>query len=153
MRQKLRQMFPLLPARWRRGSGGRSAGWPFTGPFWVGAFLLFMLVMVGCAAWYTSRPQFCNSCHIMEPYYASWQQSSHKDVSCIECHFPPGIGGEVRGKMLGLVQVAKYVTQSAGPGPRPKSPTPVACGPAAMKPGSWPAGWIFTACPSTTRRT
>ena len=49
-----------------------------------------MLVMVGCAAWYTSRPQFCNSCHIMEPYYASWQQSSHKDVSCIECHFPPG---------------------------------------------------------------
>ena len=70
-----------------------------------------MLVMIACAGWYTSRPQFCNSCHIMEPYYKSWQESSHKDVTCIECHFPPGIGGKVRGKMLGLVQLAKYVTQ------------------------------------------
>jgi hypothetical protein len=53
----------------------------------------------------------------MEPYYKSWQHSSHKDVSCIECHFPPGIGGKLRGKMLGLVQLAKYVTDTASPRP------------------------------------
>ncbi len=53
----------------------------------------------------TSRPQFCNSCHIMEPYYRSWQVSSHSNVSCTKCHFPPGAGEKVRGKLLGLVQL------------------------------------------------
>ena len=84
--------------------------------------LLHAACWPACAGWYTSRPQFCNSCHIMEPYYKSWQESSHKDVSCIECHFPPGFGGKVRGKMLGLVQLAKYVTNSAGPAARRRNP-------------------------------
>jgi predicted CXXCH cytochrome family protein len=83
----------------------------------LGAFLLLLVVMVGLAGWYTSRSEFCNSCHIMEPYYKSWQESAHKDVPCIECHFAPGLGNKVRGKMLGLVQLAKYVTKSAGPRP------------------------------------
>lgn len=86
------------------------------------SLFLLMLVLTACAGWYTSRPQFCNSCHIMEPYYKSWQQSSHKDVTCIECHFPPGLGGKLRGKMLGLVQLAKYVTGSAGTRPSAEIP-------------------------------
>ena len=85
-------------------------------------FLLLLLIMVGVAGWYTSRPQFCNSCHIMEPYYKSWQESSHHDVPCIECHFAPGFGGKIRGKMLGLVQLTKYVTQSAGTRPSAEVP-------------------------------
>ena len=88
----------------------------------LGMFLVFLLLAVGFAGWYTSRPVFCSSCHIMEPYYRSWQASSHNDVSCIECHFAPGFGGKVRGKMLGLVQLAKYVTQSAGPRPAAEIP-------------------------------
>ena len=88
----------------------------------VGAMLFLMLFAIGGMGWYTSRPQFCNSCHIMEPYYKSWQESSHKDVSCIDCHFPPGFGGKVRGKMLGLVQLAKYVTASEGPRPSAEIP-------------------------------
>jgi nitrate/TMAO reductase-like tetraheme cytochrome c subunit len=83
----------------------------------LGAFLLLLVFMVGAAGWYTSRSEFCNSCHIMEPYYKSWQESSHKDVPCIECHFAPGFGTKIRGKMLGLVQLAKYVTKSEGPRP------------------------------------
>ncbi len=82
-----------------------------------GAFLLFLSLLTGGAATYTSRPQFCRSCHNMEPYYVSWQESSHKDVSCIKCHFPPGAGEKVRGKLMGLVQLLKYVTESAGPRP------------------------------------
>ena len=88
----------------------------------LGTVILLLLVMVGSAAWYTSRSEFCNSCHIMEPYYKSWQESSHKNVACIKCHFPPGVGEEVRGKMLGLVQLAKYVTQSQGPRPAAEVP-------------------------------
>ena len=88
----------------------------------LAAWLFLMVVMAGAAAWYTSRPVFCNSCHIMEPYYKSWQESSHKDVTCVECHFPPGLGGKVRGKVLGLVQLLKYVTASAGPRPAAEIP-------------------------------
>jgi nitrate/TMAO reductase-like tetraheme cytochrome c subunit len=88
----------------------------------VGSLLLVLLVVVGSAAWYTSRSQFCNSCHIMEPYYNSWKASSHKDVACIECHFAPGFGGKIRGKMLGLVQLAKYVTKSQGSRPAAEVP-------------------------------
>lgn len=83
----------------------------------LGSLLLLMAVATGVAAWYTSRPQFCRSCHIMEPYFVSWQESSHKDVSCIKCHFPPGAGEKVRGKLLGLAQLAKYVTGGGGPRP------------------------------------
>jgi nitrate/TMAO reductase-like tetraheme cytochrome c subunit len=88
----------------------------------LAAFLLLLLFMVGAAGWYTSRPEFCNSCHIMEPYYKSWQESSHKEVSCIECHFAPGFGGKIRGKLLGLVQLTKYVTHSEGPRPAAEVP-------------------------------
>jgi predicted CXXCH cytochrome family protein len=51
----------------------------------------------------------------MEPYYVSWQESSHHDVACIKCHFPPGAGEKIRGKMQGLVQLLKYVTATAAP--------------------------------------
>ncbi len=88
----------------------------------VGTVILLLLVMVGSAAWYTSRSEFCSSCHIMQPYYKSWQESSHKNVACIQCHFPPGVAEELRGKMLGLVQLAKYVTQSQGPRPAAEVP-------------------------------
>ena len=81
----------------------------------IGAFLLIMALATSGAAVYTSRSEFCISCHIMEPYYISWQESSHKDVSCIKCHFPPGAAEKVRGKLLGLVQLLKYVTATAGP--------------------------------------
>jgi hypothetical protein len=46
---------------------------------------VFAMVCTAGAGWYTSRPEFCNSCHIMEPYYESWQESSHSHVSCIKC--------------------------------------------------------------------
>ncbi len=86
------------------------------------SFIFLMLILIFCAGWYTSRSDFCRSCHIMEPYYDSWKASSHKDVPCIECHFAPGFGGKLRGKMLGLVQLAKYVTSSEGPRPAAEVP-------------------------------
>jgi len=88
----------------------------------VGGLIFLLLLTAGAAGWYTSRPEFCSSCHIMKPYYKSWQESTHKDVPCIECHFAPGFGGKLRGKMLGLVQLAKYVTSSEGPRPAAEIP-------------------------------
>lgn len=48
----------------------------------------------------------------MEPFYESWVSSSHADVACVKCHFPPGIEGTVRGKVEGLVQLVNYVGRS-----------------------------------------
>ncbi len=61
---------------------------------------------------FTSRPSFCSTCHYMEPYYQSWATSSHNNVDCVKCHFPPGIAGTIRGKLEGLVQVVNYMASS-----------------------------------------
>ncbi len=76
----------------------------------AGFFLL--LLFTGLSAEFTSRPDFCSTCHYMEPFYESWKTSTHKDVTCVKCHFPPGLAGTVRGKLEGLVQVVNYVGQS-----------------------------------------
>jgi nitrate/TMAO reductase-like tetraheme cytochrome c subunit len=60
----------------------------------------------------TEHPRFCTSCHNMAAYYESWQHSSHKDVSCVKCHYEPGAAAEVKGKMEGLVQLIKYVSHT-----------------------------------------
>ena len=65
----------------------------------------------------SSQPSFCNSCHIMEPYYESWQHSAHAGVKCTECHFEPGTMGTVRGKFQAITQLAKYVTRTQGTRP------------------------------------
>ncbi len=101
----------------------RGLRWVFLrGLATVSLLLLFAGMAVGFAGWYTSRPAFCRSCHIMEPYYVSWKESSHAHVSCVDCHFAPGVGGKVRGKLLGLVQLAKYVTATESPRPAAEIP-------------------------------
>jgi nitrate/TMAO reductase-like tetraheme cytochrome c subunit len=78
--------------------------------------LAVILVTVGAVGFieYSAQPGFCDNCHIMEPYYVSWQQSSHKDVPCIQCHYAPGIKAEAMGKFQAANQVVKYVTGAYG---------------------------------------
>ncbi len=83
----------------------------------IASFLVFTVSFVTLVE-VTSQPSFCgNACHIMDPYYKSWQTSAHKNVSCVECHMSPGIKGTIRAKMEGLSQVAKYFTGTAGTRP------------------------------------
>ena len=65
----------------------------------------------------TTDSKFCSSCHIMEPYVASWKTSSHKFVPCVDCHYEPGILETVEGKFKALSQLAKYVTNTQGTKP------------------------------------
>lgn len=64
-------------------------------------FPLFLIggILVGLGAYtiYISRaysylsddPKACINCHIMTPYYASWQHSSHANrATCNDCHVP-----------------------------------------------------------------
>jgi len=70
-----------------------------------------VILFVG-AAEYTSRPQFCPTCHYMRPFYEGWKQSSHSNVPCMKCHYPPGLQGTLRAKVEGLLQVGRYLTQA-----------------------------------------
>ncbi len=58
----------------------------------------------------TSHPKFCNTCHLMKPYYESWKTSSHKHVTCTDCHFPPGIKNKLKGKFTALSMLVNYMT-------------------------------------------
>lgn len=72
--------------------------------------LLVIILLAGSGGIFTVSEQtwFCNSCHIMNPYYASWQASEHSEVNCLECHIEPGFAGLVRAKLNGLAQAVDY---------------------------------------------
>lgn len=52
--------------------------------------LVFLLLHISRAGSYMSdEPETCINCHVMYPYYASWQHSSHSNVAiCNDCHVP-----------------------------------------------------------------
>ncbi len=65
-------------------------------------YLLVPLVLaasVGAFSFLSSQPRFCNSCHIMRQDYSSWKSSTHKEVSCQECHQQSGITGFILSQM------------------------------------------------------
>jgi len=63
------------------------------------------------AEYYTSRPSFCGSCHIMKNYYESWKKDKHseKDITCVDCHYPPGEKHALKSKFKGLGQLFTYL--------------------------------------------
>lgn len=48
----------------------------------------------------------------MQPFYDSWQMSTHKDVPCTKCHYAPGFKSIIETKTVGLVHLVNYVTQA-----------------------------------------
>ena len=79
----------------------------------VGGLGLFALLSLLGVATYSEQPRFCNSCHIMEPYYKAWKASKHNSVACVECHYPPGAPKTILWKKFqALSQVVKYVTRT-----------------------------------------
>ncbi len=41
----------------------------------------------GYSAWNAARPdRTCSTCHEINPSFASWQMSSHREIKCDECH-------------------------------------------------------------------
>jgi cytochrome c nitrite reductase small subunit len=55
----------------------------------LGAFgALVGLFAFGAGLSYADKPQFCGSCHSMQHVYTTWQNSSHRQLSCGDCHLP-----------------------------------------------------------------
>ncbi|HTS56442.1 MAG TPA: NapC/NirT family cytochrome c [Terriglobales bacterium] len=62
-------------------------------------------------------PQFCGgTCHTMHPEFASYQNSPHSRVECVECHVAPGAGGWISSKAAGMRQLFETVLNTT---PRP----------------------------------
>jgi len=96
----------------------RATSAPLKALGFAGLLLLaVMLVLVVTAVQVTSTPRFCGSCHIMAPYYASWRQTAHNKVACVECHIAPGVTAEIRKKYEALSMVARYFTGTYGTKP------------------------------------
>ena len=90
----------------------------FTTAAYGGGLLVGLGLILGYGAIeVSSTPTFCGSCHVMEPYFASWQDSSHESVACVECHIPPGLTAEFRKKYEALSMVASYFTGTYGTNP------------------------------------
>ncbi len=75
----------------------------------LGILLAVTILLVGSIE-VTSTPKFCSTCHYMEPYVDAWKESTHSDVTCTDCHFPPGIKSKLRGKFTAISMVANYMT-------------------------------------------
>jgi nitrate/TMAO reductase-like tetraheme cytochrome c subunit len=80
------------------------------------ALAVAVLVVVVAAIFVriSESPRFCYACHIMRPYYRAWEESSHKEVNCLECHYPPTVAGHVKSKFVAISQVVQYFTGSYG---------------------------------------
>jgi hypothetical protein len=53
----------------------------------VGGVVLAVLVLLhGVFYFVSTNEKVCGSCHIMRPYIAMWQNSSHAGVACVRCH-------------------------------------------------------------------
>jgi hypothetical protein len=83
---------------------------------------IFLLAVFAClfgvgTVELTGQPRFCNSCHVMNPHYASWKTSGHSNVNCLECHLQPGFAGFVKGKINGLAQAVDCAVGRIGTKP------------------------------------
>ena len=62
-------------------------------------------------------PQFCGAtCHAMRPELASYQNSPHSRIECVECHVAPGAAGWISSKTSGIRQLFETVLNTY---PRP----------------------------------
>ena len=52
--------------------------------------------------------QFCGSCHVMTPEFKSHENMPHAQITCVQCHVTPGVGGGWS-KMAGTRQLMEVV--------------------------------------------
>jgi nitrate/TMAO reductase-like tetraheme cytochrome c subunit len=71
--------------------------------------IAFVITGVFTAEHYTSLPEFCGSCHIMKKAHKSWEESKHRNVKCVECHYAPGESHALKAKFKGLGQLFTYL--------------------------------------------
>jgi hypothetical protein len=73
-------------------------------------FLCFIVIVVGLFK-ISESPLFCGLCHNMKVYVDSWKASKHRNVSCIKCHYKPGLANHIKGKWEdGQLSLVYFIT-------------------------------------------
>ena len=50
---------------------------------------LYLFVASNAVSYLSDKPETCVNCHIMNPQYATWNHSSHREnATCNDCHVP-----------------------------------------------------------------
>lgn len=91
----------------------------------VGAGCLF-LYMLRFTTYLGNDPSACMNCHIMAPYYASWDHSSHaRNATCNDCHVPhENVARKYAFKGVdGMKHVGAFLTFSEPQVPAAKDPS------------------------------
>jgi cytochrome c nitrite reductase small subunit len=72
----------------------------------IGAASLLAAILVGVVAglglftfnygeglsYFSTDPEACVNCHLMQPYFDSWVKSSHQaNAGCVDCHLPHAV--------------------------------------------------------------
>ena len=75
--------------------------------------VIFLLAGYGTLRWMES-PQFCGQvCHEpMHPQYTAWQNATHSNIACVQCHIGEGAEAFVHYKTAGLRQLFHVVTKT-----------------------------------------
>ena len=80
------------------------------------AVIVFAVLVVGAygGMHYTSRPQFCASCHQIAPQVASYENSPHAKVGveCLDCHAKPGTLGYIERKLSSYKEIYEQITNN-----------------------------------------
>jgi nitrate/TMAO reductase-like tetraheme cytochrome c subunit len=75
----------------------------------------------------TSTPSFCDNCHLMVEPTELWEQSTHGNVNCIECHVNPGIVNEIEHKILSYKEIYAQIFGSGEMPPDVHLPSNESC--------------------------
>ena len=76
----------------------------------IAAIVVGALALGGAAVPLTNHPKFCASCHTIRPSYDSWVESTHKEVTCVDCHVRPGVAGFLHDKVrAGIKDTVIYI--------------------------------------------
>lgn len=69
-----------------------SRAWKIFAVIALGAFFglgIFTIYASRMWSYMSDKPETCVNCHVMGPYYATWQHSSHSNHAvCNDCHVP-----------------------------------------------------------------
>jgi hypothetical protein len=92
---------PHPPAQSKRGL--------FIGAVLVAGVGIAIAVGGVVAVQWTETADFCGRCHTMDPELKAYETSSHREVSCAECHVEPGLAGWVKAKINGTRQLVEVM--------------------------------------------
>ena len=69
-----------------------------------------LLLFSAFSLWWTSTPEFCDKCHVMNVYVDTWEASPHGEENCEHCHLNPGLFSFMGGKIASMQVVANFMT-------------------------------------------